>query len=106
MNSAEVPSGGGQRKLFDAGLAGICVPKEYDGQGLTYAHQLALNEELTGYEHATFIQVPTMTPCMAVLLDFASEEIKKRHIPRILRGEPAAIAGTCLWMAQNGDWVK
>lgn len=26
--------------------------------------------------------------------------------PRILRGETAAIAGTCLWMAQNGDWVK
>ncbi len=25
--------------------------------------------------------------------------------PRILRGETAAIAGTCLWMAQNGDWA-
>ena len=28
-----------QRKLFDAGLAGICFPKEYGGQGLTPAHQ-------------------------------------------------------------------
>jgi 16S rRNA (uracil1498-N3)-methyltransferase len=26
--------------------------------------------------------------------------------PRILRAETAAIAGTCLWMAHNGDWVK
>jgi 16S rRNA (uracil1498-N3)-methyltransferase len=26
--------------------------------------------------------------------------------PRILRGETAAIAGTCLWMASAGDWRK
>ena len=32
--------------LFDAGLAGICVPTEYGGQGLTPAHQQVLNEEL------------------------------------------------------------
>ncbi len=28
-----------QRLLFDAGLAGICFPKEYGGQGLTRDHQ-------------------------------------------------------------------
>ncbi|MGE0881325.1 MAG: acyl-CoA dehydrogenase family protein [Acidimicrobiia bacterium] len=107
-----------QRMLFDAGLAGICVPTEYGGQGLTYAHQLALNEELSGYEHATFIQVPTMTPCMAVLLDFASEEIKKRHVPRILRGEEiwmqflsepsggSDVAGAQTTAVRDGDeWV-
>lgn len=26
--------------------------------------------------------------------------------PRVLRGETAAIAGTCLWMASAGDWCK
>ena len=40
-----------QRMLFDAGLAGICVPTEYGGQGLTPAHQQVLNEELDGYEY-------------------------------------------------------
>ena len=40
-----------QRMLFDAGLAGICVPREYGGQGLTPAHQHVLNEELRGYEY-------------------------------------------------------
>ena len=46
-----------QRMLFDAGLAGICVPREYGGQGLTPAHQAALNEELAGYEYPTRLQV-------------------------------------------------
>ena len=48
--------------LFDAGLAGICVPTEYGGQGLTPAHQRALNEEMAGYEYPTRFQVPTFSP--------------------------------------------
>jgi alkylation response protein AidB-like acyl-CoA dehydrogenase len=31
-----------QRVLYNAGLAGICVPREYGGLGLTMAHQDAL----------------------------------------------------------------
>jgi alkylation response protein AidB-like acyl-CoA dehydrogenase len=76
-----------QRMLFDAGLAGICMPTEYGGQGLTPAHQQVLNEELTGYEFPTRLQSPTFTPCAAVLLDFGTEEQKQRHIPAILKGE-------------------
>ena len=76
-----------QRMMFDAGLAGICIPTEYGGQGLTPAHQAVLNEELRGYEFPTRIQSPTFAPCTAVLLDFATEEQKLRHIPAILKGE-------------------
>jgi len=42
-----------QRMLFDAGLAGICFPREYGGQGLTPEHQKIMNEELVGYEYPT-----------------------------------------------------
>ncbi len=76
-----------QKKLFDAGLAGIAVPKAYGGAGLTPAHMRVFNEEIVGYEYPSRIQVPTMTPCMAVLLDFGSEEQKKNHIPKMLSGE-------------------
>ena len=76
-----------QRMLFDAGLAGVCIPKEYGGQGLTPAHQQLLNEELKGYEFPMRIQVPTMAPCASVLLDLGTEEQKLRHIPAILKGE-------------------
>ena len=51
-----------QRMLFDAGLAGICFPTEYGGQGLTPAHQRALNEELAGYEYPSRLQAPTFSP--------------------------------------------
>jgi alkylation response protein AidB-like acyl-CoA dehydrogenase len=107
-----------QRMLFDAGLAGVCVPTEYGGQGLTPAHQRALNEELAGFEYPTRIQAPTFSPCMAVLLDFGTEEQKQRHVPAILRGEElwmqflsepsggSDVAGALTTAVRDGDeWV-
>ena len=38
-----------QRKLFDAGYAGISFPAEYGGRGLTAAHERAFREEAAGY---------------------------------------------------------
>jgi alkylation response protein AidB-like acyl-CoA dehydrogenase len=80
-----------QRLLWDNRLAGVCFPVEYGGLGLTPAHQQALNQELVGFEYPERSQVPNMTPCAAVLLDFGTEDQKKNHIPAILRGEE-------LWM--------
>jgi alkylation response protein AidB-like acyl-CoA dehydrogenase len=107
-----------QRKLHDAGLNGLIIPREYGGQGLTPAHQRALNEELSGYEWPSRFQVPTISPCGAVLLEFASEELKKRHIPAILRGEEifmqfmsepsggSDLAGVLTTAVRDGDeWV-
>jgi alkylation response protein AidB-like acyl-CoA dehydrogenase len=107
-----------QRILFDGGLAGVVVPKEYGGQGLTPAHQDVLQEELAGYEYPLRLQVPTMTPCMAVLLDYGTEEQKLAHIPAILRGEEiwmqflsepgngSDLAGVTTTAVRDGDeWV-
>jgi alkylation response protein AidB-like acyl-CoA dehydrogenase len=80
-----------QRAMFDAGFAGIAVPKEYEGQGLTADHQRAFNEEMAGFEYPARIQVPNFTPCAAVILEWGTEEQKRRHIPPILKGEQ-------LWM--------
>jgi alkylation response protein AidB-like acyl-CoA dehydrogenase len=76
-----------QRKLFDGGFAGIVIPTEYGGAGLTPAHQDVLNEEIVGYQYPSRNQVPTFVPCAAVILEFGSHEQKLRHIPPILRGE-------------------
>jgi len=76
-----------QRLLFDGGFAGICVPTEYGGQGLTPEHQRAFNDETAGYAIPYLIQIPTFVPCMAVLLEFGTEEQKKRHVPAMLKGE-------------------
>ena len=107
-----------QRMLFEAGLAGICFPRAYGGQGLTSAHQSVLNEELVGYEFPTRLQAPTLSPCAAVLLDFGTEEQKRRHIPAILKGEEiwmqflsepsggSDVAGALTSAVRDGDeWV-
>jgi alkylation response protein AidB-like acyl-CoA dehydrogenase len=107
-----------QRMLFDAGLAGVCVSQEYGGQGLTPAHQRVLNAELRGYEYPTRSQVPTFTPILAVLLEFGTDEQKRRHVPGILKGEQlwmqflsepscgSDVAGALLTAVRDGDaWV-
>lgn len=107
-----------QRLLFEGGLAGVVVPKEYGGQGLTPEHARVLNEEMAGREFPFRIQVPTMTPCMTVLLEFGSEEQKRAHVPAILRGdeiwmqmlsEPSGgsdVAGAQTTAMRDGDeWV-
>ncbi len=107
-----------QRMLFDGGLAGICFPKEYGGQGLTPEHQVALNQECVGYAIPWILQVPTFVPCAAVLLEFGTEEQKLRHIPAILKGdeiwmqflsEPSGgsdVAGALTTAVKDGDeWV-
>jgi alkylation response protein AidB-like acyl-CoA dehydrogenase len=107
-----------QRILFDGGLAGVCVPEEYGGRGLTLEHQKVLREELTGYEYPMRLQAPTMNPCMAVLLEFATEDQKQRHVPAILRGEEiwmqllsepgngSDLAGVTTTAVRDGDeWV-
>jgi alkylation response protein AidB-like acyl-CoA dehydrogenase len=80
-----------QRRFYDAGYAGICVPEEYGGQGLEPAHQRAFNEELSGFEYPMRLQVPNFAPCAAVILECGTEAQKKHHLPQILRGEQ-------LWM--------
>lgn len=107
-----------QRMLFDAGLAGICWPRAYGGQGLSPAHQNVYNEEIAGYEYPRRLQVPTLSPCALVILEFGTEEQKQRHIPAILRGEAlwmqflsepsggSDVAGALTTAVRDGDqWV-
>ena len=107
-----------QRMLFDAGLAGICFPRQYGGQGLTPAHQAVLNEELAGYDYPARLQSPSISQCAPVILEFGTEDQKREHLPRILRGEEiwgqflsepgggSDVAGAVTTAVRDGDeWV-
>ncbi|HXO22977.1 MAG TPA: acyl-CoA dehydrogenase family protein, partial [Streptosporangiaceae bacterium] len=76
-----------QRLLYDGGFAGICFPREYGGLGLTRAHQQAFNEECAGYEMPLALNTPTFSICGATVLDMASEEQKREHLPAVIRGD-------------------
>ena len=76
-----------QRRLWDGGFAGIRVPKDYGGLGLTEAHRRAFDEETAGYDLPFSFNVPTLGILAATLLDAGTHEQKLRHIPAILKGE-------------------
>jgi alkylation response protein AidB-like acyl-CoA dehydrogenase len=107
-----------QRALFDGGFAGICVPRAYGGQGLSPAHQAAFNREIRGYQYPAQTQVPTLTPCMALILEFGTDEQKAHVVPPMLRGETlwmqflsepgggSDLAGALTTAVRDGDeWV-
>ena len=76
-----------QRKLFEGGFAGLCFPAAYGGRGLTPAYQRVLDEETAGYEMPVLLNVPTFGIIGATLLEFGTEEQKRRYLPPMLRGE-------------------
>ncbi|MBN8484213.1 MAG: acyl-CoA dehydrogenase family protein [Sphingomonadales bacterium] len=77
-----------QRRLFDAGWAGINWPKEYGGRGLSIVQQVIWLEEYARahapWIGANFVGINHGGP---TLILNASEAQKEYHLPRILRGE-------------------
>jgi alkylation response protein AidB-like acyl-CoA dehydrogenase len=78
-----------QRRLFDAGYAGITFPVEYGGRGLTPAHERAFREEAADFVTPDLGVAGGVTfgPIARSLLAHASPALLERHIPRILSGE-------------------
>jgi alkylation response protein AidB-like acyl-CoA dehydrogenase len=77
-----------QRKLFDAGYAGINWPREYGGRDASLSEQLVYYEEIARasapYVGVNFVGMLHGGP---TLVAEGTPEQKARHVPRILRGE-------------------
>lgn len=75
-----------QRILWDGGLAGLTVPKEYGGQGLDKRFEDIFCEEAEPYRLAWHFgnAFNIVLPC---LLAHGTEEQKKKYIPGMLSGE-------------------
>jgi alkylation response protein AidB-like acyl-CoA dehydrogenase len=76
-----------QRRLHEAGFAGLCFPTMYGGRGLTRVHQHVFTEESVPYQMPVLFNVPTLSILATTLLDFGTEEQKRRHLPAIIGGE-------------------
>jgi alkylation response protein AidB-like acyl-CoA dehydrogenase len=77
-----------QRRLFDAGYAGLHWPKEYGGRGASPTEQLIFYEE-TARARAPYVGVNFVGTLHAgpTLIEEGNEEQKSAHLPKILRGE-------------------
>ena len=77
-----------QRKLFEAGYAGINWPKEYGGLDAPLTQQLVYYEEYARakapYVGVNFVGLLHGGP---TLIAEGSDAQKSEHIPRVLRGE-------------------
>jgi len=77
-----------QRKLYDAGYAGVAWPTEAGGRGLPITQQLVYLEEYARAD-APYISVNFVGMMHAgpTLIAEGTEEQRRFHLPRILRGE-------------------
>jgi alkylation response protein AidB-like acyl-CoA dehydrogenase len=76
-----------QRRLAEAGLAGITCPVEYGGAGLTAGHQRVFDHEAADYDLGLEVFAVAMDLVVPTLLAHGTEAQKAHHLPRILRGE-------------------
>ena len=77
-----------QRRLFDAGYAGIDWPTDYGGRGATPTESLIVLEELARAKAPTVgVNFVGLLHAGPTLIAEANEEQKQAHLPRILRGE-------------------
>lgn len=78
-----------QRKVYEAGYAGIDWPREYGGQGLSAAHARAFAEEALHYRLSDLGHAggTTYGPVGQTIIRHGSPEFLSRHVPRILAGE-------------------
>src|SRR3954470_248202 len=77
-----------QRRLFDAGYAGLSWPEEYGGRALPPSQQLIFLEETTRarapYVGVNFVGLLHAGP---TIVAEGTREQKAEHLPRILRGD-------------------
>ena len=78
-----------QKRLYEAGFAGITWPAEFGGQGLSPAHERAFLEEAAGYQlpNLGIAGGTTFGVCAQVMLAHASDDFNRRHLPRMLAGD-------------------
>ena len=82
------------RGINALGLNAIFVPEAYGGAGLGYAAYLCCVRELSKACASTGIIWATNFHAMKPLIDFGSEEQKRRLLPRVAEGALAALAIT------------
>ena len=76
-----------QRKLFDAGWAGVSWPKEYGGRGATLIEQALFNEEMVRSRAPQTANVLGLVMGGPVVIAHGTEEQKERYLRPILTAD-------------------
>ena len=72
------------KKLFDLGLMGIEIPEQYGGSGGTFFNAILAVEEISAVDPSVGVMVDVQnTLCINALVRWASDEQKKKYLPRL-----------------------
>jgi alkylation response protein AidB-like acyl-CoA dehydrogenase len=82
------------RAINGLGLNAMFVPEAYDGAGLSYAAYLACVREISAACASTGIIWATNFHAIKPLIDFGTEDQKRRLLPRVAEGAIGALAIT------------
>src|SRR4029077_1091657 len=88
------------RAINGLGLNAMFVPEAYGGAGLSYAAYLACVREISAACAATGSIWATNFHALKPLIDFGTEEQKKRLLPRVAEG---AIGALCITEPEAGS---
>ena len=107
-----------QGALTDAGLAGLDLPNEYGGAGLTAHHQELFTRAAAAWHRPDSPLSISHGMCLPMLAQFGTHEQKSTHLPGVIRGtsiwcqmfsEPGAgsdVAGLSTRAVLDGDeWI-
>jgi alkylation response protein AidB-like acyl-CoA dehydrogenase len=78
---------GWQRKLYDAGWAGISWPKDFGGRGAAVMEQVIFIEEMARAEAPPMANVIALGLIGPTIIAFGTPEQKKRYLARMLSAE-------------------
>lgn len=93
MDEEQQMDAGLLRHLFKLGLMGIGIPEEYHGSGGTFFDAVLAVEEISSVDPAVGVLVDVQnTLVAAALLGWATEEQKKKYLPRLAADTVGAYA--------------
>lgn len=76
------------KKLGELGLMGVLVPVEYGGAGMNYVDYVTVLESISKVDGSIGLSVAAHNSlCTGHILQFGSEEQKKRWLPKLATGE-------------------
>lgn len=76
-----------QRKVYEAGWAGISWPKEYGGRGATLIEQAIFQEEMARAEAPSLVNGLGLAIIGPTIIAVGTEEQKQRYVSKILSAE-------------------
>jgi alkylation response protein AidB-like acyl-CoA dehydrogenase len=76
-----------QKKLTEAGLAGLTYPVEYGGEGLTTDHERVWREESAQFPLMTAALAVSHGMCTPVLAEFGTPAQKERYLAKLISAE-------------------